>query len=308
MNFEKDFWWKLSLTIPFDLEESFVWKLNQLLIKTFATQIDPKEKNQVIFFIWLPSHDWPSEKRQDLVESFYPLAETFRTHISKTVWEKVHHEDWSVSWRKHWKPLPVGDSLLILPAWIELPDKFLNRTFVKLDPGAAFGTGEHPTTRLCLEALERFPLMNLRIADVGCGSGVLGLAALKLGAKEVIGVDIDPLAIRAAQENIRLNNFDQKEIKVFEGSVNCLQDELQGVKADLLLCNILAPVIKNLTPDFENIISLEGHAFFSGLLVDQIPVIKNHLIGFGWHVIASYQLENWSLLHLCKNSLDKKLP
>ncbi len=305
MNSDKNHWWKLTLTIPFDLEESLCWKLNTLLIKTFASKINPSDSNKLIFFIWLPCNDWPLEKRKDLVESLEPLAETFGTNLGKSVWEMVLNEDWSETWRRFWKPLPVADSLLILPAWLEVPEEFSNRISIKLDPGAAFGTGEHPTTRLCLEALENFPLNNLRVADVGCGSGILGLAAVKLGAKEVIGVDIDPLAIRAAQENIRLNSFKHRSINVFEGSIDRLQSELQGVKADLLLCNILAPVIKDLLPHFEKIISIECHAFFSGLLVDQIPVIKNDLIELGWHFLASYQLENWSLIHACKNSFGE---
>ena len=146
------------------------------------------------------------------------LERAFKKEALTYAWKKIVHEDWSTSWKKFWGPDPVGKNLLILPSWISLPQMYSNRIVLRLDPGSAFGTGAHPTTRLCLEALERIPPMGLTVADVGCGTGILGLASLKLGAKNVRAVDIDSLAVKATYENILLNNFNFDQFTVSKGS------------------------------------------------------------------------------------------
>jgi hypothetical protein len=133
----------------------------------------------------------------------------------------VEDEDWSLSWKRHWGPDPIGETLLVLPAWLDVPPEAAGRRVIRLDPGPAFGTGSHPSTRLCLEGMEALaaarvqagaagevaPLAGWRVADLGCGSGLLGLAAIALGAAEVLAVDTDPLAIRATHDNTALNGF-----------------------------------------------------------------------------------------------------
>ena len=120
---------------------------------------------------------------------------------------------------KNWKPDPVGKSILILPAWLDVPEKFLERKIIRLDPGSAFGTGSHPSTRLCIEALDNDPPVGQTIADIGCGSGILSLTALKLGAKSTFSVDIDSLAISATKINSDLNDFSENLLNVFLGSI-----------------------------------------------------------------------------------------
>ena len=132
------------------------------------------------------------------------MADTFGLALAEPLWEELADEDWSLSWKKHWQPDPVGQRLLILPAWLEVPEEHADRLVLKMDPGSAFGTGSHPTTRLCLEALEEMPPHDQRVADLGCGSGVLGLASLALGASEVLAADTDSLAVRATTDNAAL--------------------------------------------------------------------------------------------------------
>ncbi|ABX09339.1 50S ribosomal protein L11 methyltransferase [Prochlorococcus marinus] len=302
IDFRNIFWWRLKLPVPHELEESMIWKLQHLSIKSYAIEIDPKNNSRSFFYIWLISSEWPKYQREQLINCFKPLARTFDKTLEQVTWEKVDDEDWSSSWKKYWGPAPVGKRLLILPAWMDLPASYSERIVVKLDPGAAFGTGDHPTTKLCLEAIERQRPKDLRIVDIGCGSGVLGLAALRLGAKEVIGVDIDPLAIGSAQRNAFLNDFDENSFRTFHGSIDTVHNELQGAKADLLLCNILAPVIKTLGEDFDRVISPQGNALISGLLVEQMQDITKFLVDLGWNFIASYQQDNWALIQLSKSS------
>ena len=205
-------------------------------------------------------------------------------------------EDWSLSWKQHWQPDPVGRALLILPAWLEVPDEHRERLVIRMDPGSAFGTGSHPTTRLCLEALEQQPPQGALVADLGCGSGVLGLAALHLGAQRVVAADTDSLAVRATAENRDLNQRTPEQLAVDLGSVETLQQLLGTQRADLLLCNILAPVIEALAPGFESLIAPGGRALLSGLLVDQAPRLTEVLDALGWQVSERASQGRWGLL------------
>ena len=187
---------------------------------------------------------------------------------------------------------------MILPAWLEVPPEHGERLVIRMDPGSAFGTGSHPTTRLCLEALEQAPPVGALVADLGCGSGVLGLAALGLGATAVVAADTDSLAVRATGDNRELNGRPADQLKVSLGSVEALQQLLEGRRADLLLCNILAPVIEALAPGFEALVAPEGRALLSGLLVDQAPGLEQVLGGLGWLVSARRSQGRWGLLEI----------
>ncbi|KGG11920.1 Ribosomal protein L11 methyltransferase [Prochlorococcus sp. MIT 0601] len=293
--------WRLKLVIPQDLEETLIWKFQNLSIQAYSIESSNEQNNKLVLFVWLPSNKWSKKKRDGLVESLKPLAKSFGFKLDAPCWEKISHEDWSLSWQKYWEPCPIGKELLVLPAWMDLPVVFSERIIVKLDPGAAFGTGDHPTTRLCLEALQRYSVKDLRVLDIGCGSGILGLAALGLGAKEIIAVDTDPMAISSARRNAVINQVNLKNFRLSLGSIDALANELQGVKGDLLVCNILAPVIKSLAADFEQVLSSSGHVIVSGILIDQIEDITSFFASLGWQFIASNYQKNWALIHLCRS-------
>ncbi|MEC7249538.1 MAG: 50S ribosomal protein L11 methyltransferase, partial [Cyanobacteriota bacterium] len=206
------------------------------------------------------------------------------------------------SWKQHWQPDPVGRGMLILPAWLEVPEEHAGRLVLKMDPGSAFGTGSHPTTRLCLEALEATPPKGLRVADLGCGSGVLGLAALGLGARQVLAADTDSLAVRATNDNAAINALAPDALRVRQGSVEVLQELLSGEPADLLLCNILAPVIEALAPKFQGVLSAGGRGLLSGLLVEQAPRLTEVLEGLGWSVQPLAEQGRWGLLEIQRHA------
>ncbi len=180
---------------------------------------------------------------------------------------------------------------MILPAWLDLPPEHADRLVIRMDPGSAFGTGSHPTTRLCLEAIEQLAnqrgsseapdLGPIRVADLGCGSGILGIAALLQGASSVAAADTDSLAVRATRDNALVSGFADR-FTVELGSVERLAEQLEGRPADLLLCNILAPVIEALCPAFHTVLAPDGLGLLSGLLVEQAPRLQQALAEEGW--------------------------
>ena len=291
-------WLRLEQKIPFELEDSFYWLLSDLKIHRFSFEHDPDNNSSQTLFIWLPLPDWSVEDREILVHSLNSLAKPFELILPPCKWIEVKDEDWSLTWKKSWKPDPVGKSILILPAWLEVPEKFLARKIICLDPGSAFGTGSHPSTRLCIEALDNDPPVGKVIADLGCGSGILSLAALKLGAKITFAVDTDSLAISATKANSSLNHVSNKHLNVFLGSIKELELNMPEKKFDLVLCNILAPVIKSLGPGFEKIIGHQGKVILSGLLTVQIKEIRGFFLQLGWEVIDIQTKDQWALMVL----------
>ncbi|MCP9783176.1 50S ribosomal protein L11 methyltransferase [Cyanobium sp. WKJ7-Wakatipu] len=294
-------WWRLELASLPELEESLLWKLADLGIARVAVQHRPETPSQRQLIAWLPAIDWPELERQQLALALAPLAEPFGLALPPLRWSQQADEDWSLSWKQHWQADPVGEGLLILPAWLPCPPEHAERRLIAMDPGSAFGTGSHPTTRLCLEALELLAAMTpeglagLRVADLGCGSGVLGLAALRLGAASVAAVDTDSLAVRATTDNAGLNGL-TPQVRVQLGSVEALAELLEGQPADLLLCNILAPVIQALCPAFNTVLAANGVGLLSGLLVDQAPALQLALRDEGWQAELTAEQSQWGLM------------
>jgi ribosomal protein L11 methyltransferase len=291
-------WLRLEQEFPFELEDSVYWLLSNLEIHRFSFEYDPHNKFSKTLFIWLPLSEWSIREQEILVQSLISLAKPFNLTLAPCKWIQVKDEDWSLSWKKSWKPDPIGKSILILPAWLDVPKKFLGRKIIRLDPGSAFGTGSHPSTRLCLEALDNNPPVGQTIADLGCGSGILSLTALKLGAKNTYSVDTDSLAISATKINSALNNVPENLLNVFFGSIEEVVSNMPKKKIDLVLCNILAPVIKSLGPDFEKIIGHKGKVILSGLLVEQIKELQEFFLILGWQILEIKTKDQWALMVL----------
>jgi ribosomal protein L11 methyltransferase len=291
-------WWRLELPLPPELEESLFWKLPQLGIPRVAVRHRPERPGERLLQAWLPAADWPEPERRELLKALEPLGEPFGLALPAAVWHRQNDEDWSLSWKRHWQPDPVGERLLILPAWLEVPAEHADRLVIAMDPGSAFGTGSHPTTRLCLEAIEQLQtLPGARVADLGCGSGILGIAALLQGARSVAAADTDSLAVRATRDNAAVSGFSQ-QLQVELGSVERLAELLDGRPADLLLCNILAPVIEALSPAFASVLAPDGLGLLSGLLVDQAPRLQAVLAEQGWRAELTAQQSQWGLMTL----------
>lgn len=231
--------------------------------------------------------------RQDALCAQFP-----RPQVS---WSLIDEEDWSSTWKQHWQPQPIGDRFMVTPAWIEAKAN-ADRLPLRLDPGTAFGTGAHPTTQLCLESLEmRLPdaktAGGMVLADIGCGSGILSIGALLLGAKQVYSVDIDPLATKATQENGGLNGFSGEQLLVYPGSIETLMDVLPH-PVDGIICNILAEVIIDLVPNLGEIAKTTTWGILSGILLDQAKVVADTLEEHGWIVATLWRRQEWCCMNI----------
>jgi ribosomal protein L11 methyltransferase len=223
-----------------------------------------------------PIEVWPDEippADRLIVRAYFPEDDEAETK-KEPVFSIVNDEDWAEAWKKHYHPLRLGHRLYIRPAWSDAPDARPDDVILVMDPGMAFGTGTHPTTQLCLIAIEEM-LADWRAVDVidmGCGSGILGIAALRLGASKVLGLDIDDLAIKSTMENAELNGV-QDQIIVQQGSLDTLKTTARHF--DLLLCNILAKaIIEMCTDGLGDVLRAGGQAVFSGIILDQADDVE----------------------------------
>ena len=182
--------------------------------------------------------------------------------------EILEDKDWVREWMDHFKPMKFGRRLWICPSWCKTPDP--DAVNLMLDPGLAFGTGTHPTTAMCLEFLDGEPLEGKHVIDFGCGSGILAIAALLLGAKPALGLDIDPQAIKASGENAERNGVrDRLSLRLTGGEA-----PEENEKADVLVANILAGPLTELAPDIEKLVKKGGHLALSGILAKQADDVR----------------------------------
>lgn len=295
-------WWEIKVLGDPALEELIFWRLSQFGCRGTASQMQdrscvvsaylPQENAQALdlaaLALWL---------RQDA------LAVTMPPPLAH--WSLIDEEDWSSSWKEHWHPLEVGDRFLIYPAWLEVPTDS-ERLILRLDPGVAFGTGAHATTQLCLESLEmRLGLPGLEpspatIADIGCGSGILSIAAALLGASQIYALDTDPLAIEATALNRELNGISEKQIHAEVGSLD-RAIELAGGPVDGILCNILAEVIEEMVPRFEAISKPTTWGIVSGVLLAQAKAMADVLEQNGWLVATLWKRQDWCCFNIRRN-------
>ena len=211
--------------------------------------------------------------------------------IPMPTYRSLKQADWAEAWKASFKPLRIGNHILVRPSWIDIVPQ-PNDIVISLDPGLAFGTGLHPTTQLCGIAMEGLVTKNMRVLDVGSGSALLSILAAKLGASEVLGVDIDHEAVRVGHENAIDNHVDSV-VKIDAGSF----DRANGVY-DLVVANILAGVIIRM---LESGLSLVGHQFiFSGILETQVEQVRQAITKAGLEVAEQKQIADWVCL-VCKS-------
>ncbi|MGB7338610.1 MAG: 50S ribosomal protein L11 methyltransferase [Phototrophicaceae bacterium] len=212
--------------------------------------------------------------------------------MPQPTWKVIADEDWADTWKKHYKPVRLGKHIVVRPLWIdvELQDDDIE---IALDPGMAFGTGTHPTTQLCLEALERLS-PDSDVLDLGCGSGILSIAAAKLGATQIVGADVEAEAIKATHENASQNGVADK-IEAYQGGLDAVL--ATGRQFDLVVVNILAKIIISMCDqNLGDTVRAGGQAIFSGIIEDQLDRVKVALRKTGLEPIAQYQQGDWYLI------------
>lgn len=227
-----------------------------------------KDKSRVLIHIYISPEENPAESISFLRERL--SAEGIESEIETLC---CNEEDWRNNWRQYFFPIPVGEKLLIRPTWRDEYDPG-ERKVINIDPGLAFGTGNHETTRLCLSELEKHITKETKILDVGCGSGILSIAAVLLGAESAFGVDIDPTAVRTAYENAELNNVTDK-CRFAAGN---LTDKVEGTY-NIVVANIVADAIIMLSKDVKNFMNENSVYIMSGIIESRLPDVLNALEG-----------------------------
>lgn len=314
----KGLWWALTVSCPLALEETVYWALDELGAQGTASQT---QDNRRLVTAYFPQGQIQPEAfealRQQLMEMAQAMAEPLGNRQSLAVsvsWQTIAEEDWSQSWKRHWQPQTIGDHLVINPAWLPAPafdgrdgKAFQgNRTILTLDPGSAFGTGAHATTQLCLEALEKQDLAGATLADIGCGSGILSIAALLYGARRVFAADVDPLAVSATHANASLNGLSEQQLSAQLGSVAEILTTARSAE-DLpltgIVCNILAEIIVGLIiPYMGELAGPQTWAILSGILTRKAPWVEEHLTAYGWQVSAMAYQGEWCAMTLCRQA------
>jgi len=295
-------WYKLTFLIESDSEEIIIWKLNELGIFSFSFEYLIKNENNKEVNIWLPVDDWGDSSRCDFEKIISKLLNINASENEFFDWSIIKEEDWLTSWKKYWAPELVGNHLLILPCWMNPNEKFKDKKIIKIDPGAAFGTGSHPSTSLCLEKMENISFSDKKILDIGSGSGILSVAARLLGAKEVYAVDNDYLAINSTKSNFQLNFGDLNNLSTYLGSFNEVILKNQLKQFDLVLCNILAEVIKGMIPNIYKCLRNNGEVIFSGILNSQKDEIIKILIQHDLKLLDVSTRKDWACISAQKAS------
>jgi ribosomal protein L11 methyltransferase len=234
----------------------------------------------------LPDHEL-DKKRRALEEAVWHLS--MLRPVSEPTLKELREEDWAHAWKKDYTVQHIGAHIVIKPSWLEYAATDLD-IVVELDPGMAFGTGLHPSTRLCVRAIEGLMSSDLRVLDVGVGSGILSIVAAKLGASRVLALDIDPVAVASARENAGLNHV-ESIVRVEESSASVQQ----AAEFDIIVANILAEVVIELAPALVSNLAPGGVLITSGILVEKAEKVRETLHDHGLFSEIETE-EDWAVL------------
>ena len=234
-----------------------------------------------------------NEKFDAIKERYLLLQEEFSGEYEEIALKTVADEDWENSWKEYFHTEKVGERIVISPPWEDYAAKE-NEVVIKIDPGAAFGTGQHPTTALALRALEKCVDNMKNVVDIGTGSGVLSIAAKKLGAKNVNAYDYDPVAVRIAKENAALNGMEDMKIAVSD-----LFQNVEG-KADIIVANIIADIILKLLPEIPERLNDGGIFIVGGIIDERLDEVLKAAENIGLNTMEVNHDKGWSLVIMRK--------
>ena len=323
-------WLEVSMTVDGELAESVAdvfarFAPNGVMTEQGVKYNDAEDAGTptgpITVRAYLETSDQIEEIRQKLEESLFYLG--MIRPLPNPSYKQIADQNWMEAWKQNYKPILIGERLLILPAWMESPEP--SRIAIKIDPGMAFGTGTHPTTQLCLELMElwlchperregspyqdgdssltkeQLAQNDMKVIDVGCGSGILSIAALKLGAQKVLGVDIDLESITNSRENADVNGVGD-ELILGVGSVQeILEGKFDFKSAPLVVANILAPVIIRLfDAGMANLIEDSGAIILSGILFEQEQNVVEAGQAQGLRMIERRQVGDWVALTMSR--------
>ncbi len=252
---------------------------------------EPLPEGPVLLRGYFLDDDRATETRRKIEEGLYYLGRIYP--IPEPSFKVVHEEDWAEAWKRGFSPIRVGKRLVLKPAWIDIAIK-ASDVVIELDPGMAFGTGSHPTTQLCLQACEWFCNPAVNMVDIGTGSGILAIAAAKLGCYRVVARDIDEAAVRAALQNVALNHVEDKVI-VQHGSLEGFLTSARHF--ELGMANITANVIKQMAQEgIQHLVYPYGRFIFSGITRDQVDEVAAALDRADLPMMGKREMGDWVML------------
>lgn len=243
----------------------------------------------VIVKAYLPVNSFLIETMKEIEQSMADLPsfglDVGRNEIKTS---EVDDEDWATAWKKYYHPVKISSRFTIVPTWEQYEPVESDELIIELDPGMAFGTGTHPTTVMCMQALEKYVEKEDIVIDVGTGSGVLAIGSAMLGAKSVYALDLDYIAVNAAKENIELNKV-EKTINVSQGNLL----ESIDIVPNVIVANILAEVIITFSQDAASLLQEDGLFIVSGIIGAKRDLVKEDLVAKGFEIIESVLMEDW---------------
>lgn len=249
-----------------------------------------KDRTKGIIHIYINPEENPLESVSFLKERLDA------SHIEHEITVKdCKVEDWQNNWKQYFHPMPIGEKLLIRPVWIDDYDAG-NRKVLDIEPGLAFGSGSHPTTRLCLETLEKYVKNGDKVLDIGCGSGILSIASLLLGADSAFGVDIDSLAVKTAKENAKQNGFGEDRFTVVKGN---LSDNVCG-KYNVVVANIVADIIMEFNKNVSYFLEDDGVYITGGIIETREDEVLYSFAQNGFEVVERFENNGWLVFVLKK--------
>lgn len=286
----------VSMTVPYgiyiedysDMEDAV---LEIAHIDLIDEELLQRDRSKGVVHVYISPEENPDEAMSFIKERL--TAENIPFEIDSSMCKNA---DWENNWKKYFKPMPVGEKLLIQPIWKDKVDAG-DRVVLNLEPGLAFGSGTHETTRLCLEAIEKHITKGCKMLDIGCGSGILSIASLLLGAGEAVGVDIDKLAVKTAMENAKRNGFDESQYTLYNGN---LTDKVHG-KFDVIAANIVADAIIMLSKGVDAFMNDDSVYIVSGIIDIREPEVLEALDNYGFRVTARHEDGGW----LCFECMKK---
>jgi ribosomal protein L11 methyltransferase len=246
------------------------------------------------------------EKRDELIQHIKDKIEFISNFLlvgeGYTGYNKVNDEDWSTAWKKYYKPIRLSDRIIIKPSW-ETYSARENEVVIEIDPGMAFGTGTHETTQMCAKLLEKHMRKGYKVIDLGCGTGILSIIAAKLGAGSVTAVDVDKIAVKVSKENCVLNSV-QDKTNIINGTIKDLPPNGPGMKADIIIANIIADVILELAGDIPKHLVHGGYFIASGIIRERKQEVIKKYQGYGFVLDGSLDFGKWvAVVFKCLGSL-----